>query len=155
MMYEYTVYWIRDEIANHYFHKSDILYRFLKDYQLNSHRLDLQKQFIYITNKFVKDIMISHIEKQIERKESTEINVNGTYMEIKSKRHFIMLRISDRQLIFHSHSLQDAEELLFPLLRQIQPFLFVVGNTINNYGWISPMKLPRNTIENQVLYSWQ
>ncbi|MFD1850288.1 sporulation inhibitor of replication protein SirA [Oceanobacillus bengalensis] len=151
-MYEYSIYWIREEIASHYFHKSDILYRFFGEYQDNSNRIDLRKQYLYITNRFSKNTMISHISMHL--KDNVNFHMKGSSMEIYTDRQYISLHISEKQLKFRSGSLQDAEEILFPVLRIFQPFLFVIGNTDEKYGWITPVKLPKAERENRVLYSW-
>ncbi|WP_156289145.1 sporulation inhibitor of replication protein SirA [Oceanobacillus salinisoli] len=150
-MYDYSIYWIKEEISNHYFHKSDILYRFFKEYQNNQNNVDLRNQYLYITNDFDKEIIISHIKNYL--KDHVRLHINKAYLEIYNNKQYISLHIGKKQLKFRSGSLQDAEDLLFPMLRIFQPFLFVVGNTHQNYGWISPMKIPRGEQRTQVLYS--
>ncbi|RKQ37568.1 sporulation inhibitor of replication protein SirA [Oceanobacillus halophilus] len=150
-MYEYSIYWIKEEIANHYFHKSDILYRFIKEYRNNQNRLDLKNQYMYVTQDFHVKSLIHHIKKH--SKDHVNIQMENSLMEISSNRHYISLHIREKHLKFQSGSLQDAEELLFPVLRLFHPYLFVVSDTYQNYGWISPVKLPRDELRNQVLYS--
>ncbi|WP_068672255.1 sporulation inhibitor of replication protein SirA [Oceanobacillus sp. Castelsardo] len=150
-MYDYSIYWIKQEIANHYFHKSDILYRFFEEYHHNKNRIDLRKQFLYITKNIEKDTIISILKYNL--KDDVQIKQNGSTSEIYDNGHFISLHIDKKQLNFRSRSLQDAEEFLFPVLRLIHPLFFVVGHRDQNYGWISPIKFPRNIDRNQVLYS--
>ncbi|QGS68695.1 sporulation inhibitor of replication protein SirA [Oceanobacillus sp. 143] len=72
-MYEYSIYRIREEIANHYYHKSDILYRFLKEYESNKELLYLHGQFLYITNKFTQKIIELYLNKFLSKKISYKI----------------------------------------------------------------------------------
>lgn len=150
-MYDYSIYWIKQEIASHYFHKSDILYRFFDEYYHNKNRLDLRTQFLYITNNVDKDNILSILKYNV--KEDVQLKHNDSIIEIYKNGHFISLHIGKKQLNFRCRSLQDAEVILFPLLRLIHPLFFVVGHRDQNYGWISPIKFPRNIDRNQVLYS--
>ncbi|KKE78448.1 sporulation inhibitor of replication protein SirA [Oceanobacillus caeni] len=150
-MYDYSIYWIKQEVANHYFHKSDILYRFFEEYRYNKNRIDLRRQFLYITKSIEKDIFISILKYNL--KDDVHINQNDSIIELYNNRYFISLHIEQKQLKFRSRSLQDAEEILFPILRLIHPLFFVVGHTNQKYGWISPIRFPRNIERNQVLYS--
>ncbi|RLL45405.1 sporulation inhibitor of replication protein SirA [Oceanobacillus piezotolerans] len=152
-MEEYSIYWINEEVARNYFHKSDILYRFLVEYENNPNRVDLRKQYNYITNRFSIDILISHLRSHL--KNIYSYRMKDSFIEISTTKQCIALHIGEKRLKFRSGSIQEAEELLFPILRRYQLYLFVIGNTINNYGWISPLKLSSVKREKQVLYSWQ
>ncbi|PAV29375.1 hypothetical protein CIL05_10925 [Virgibacillus profundi] len=151
-MYTYSVYWINEEVAKHYFHKSDILYRFLRDYQNNPDRIDLITQFEYITNSFSEKKLVTHFKKQY-REQKVLIKINSPRIEIYKDTTSISLHISEKQLEFRCKTLQDAEEILFPILRKFQPILFITGINIDNYGWISPVIISSNYQEKQVLYS--
>lgn len=151
-MYEYSIFWVVDEIANHYFHKSDFLYRFFREFQSNQERKDLKKQYDYITNDFTKDILISHMKNHYQK--SPSLQIKGPQIEIYKNKQYIALHISEKHLRFRCETLQDAEELLFPVLRQFQLSLFIIGNNIQNYGWISPKINTSNYHSEQVLYSY-
>lgn len=152
-MYDYTVYWIKPKVANHYFLKSDILYRFLEEYQYNQNRIDLKKQFLYITNEFKKETILSTL--QFHLKDRIDVHPGGSIARIKNGSNDILIHINKNELSIRTKSLQDVENILFPILRLIHPLLFIIGNTNHDYGWISPMKLSRENIRNQVLYSYQ
>ncbi|MEC5422599.1 sporulation inhibitor of replication protein SirA [Virgibacillus sp. C22-A2] len=152
MVYEYSVFWIREEIANHYYRKSDILFRFLRDYQNSKNREDLESQYFYITNTFPSDKLISHIEDYYTH--DIRIEIKGTSIKIYRNLRCISLHIERKHLKFRCKTLQDAEELLFPMLRCFQPLLFITGNNLSNFGWISPMILTSNYQSEQVLYSY-
>lgn len=149
-MDEYSVYWMKDEIALHYFHKSGILYRFIKQYWNNKERLDLRMQYDYITNNFLPGHLIPHFEKFHSSRQS--INITGNNVQIKRNKQAITLQIYDKHLQFHCCSLKDAEELLFPILREYDSSLFVAGNNIVNYGWLSPLN-SKKCDAREILYS--
>jgi len=150
-MDEYSVYWIKDEIATHYFHKSGILYRFIKQYHNNKERTDLKLQYAYITNYFLLDHLVNHFKRF--NRDDLSIKINGDKVEIRKDKHLISLQISKKHLQFRCCSLRDAEELLFPILRDFEPSLFITGNNIDNYGWISPLVDVRKYDQREVLYS--
>ena len=151
-MQEYSIFWIIDEITNHYFHKRDILYLFLKDYQNNPEREDLKIQHDYITKEFPKDILMSHIKKYYQKR--LYLQMKGAQIEIYKNKQYITLHISEKHLKFRCETLQDAEELLFPVLRQFQLSLFIIGENTSNYGWISPILATSKHQGEQVLYSY-
>ncbi|WP_158234652.1 sporulation inhibitor of replication protein SirA [Lentibacillus sediminis] len=150
-MYEYSIFWIKPEVAARYFHKSGLLYRFIKLYQSAPEREDVKAQFNYITHPFPPDLFIARnfylSEQQIT------IKINGPFIDLQKDDRAISLQVGEKQIKFRCNTLQDAEELLFPALRAFQPVFFITGNTIENYGWTSP--LPGAWKERQhVLYSY-
>lgn len=151
-MNEYTIFWVIDEIADHYFHKSDYLYRFFKDFQNNKERNDLKIQYDYMTNNFPEETLISHMERYNEN--GSMLQIKGPQVEIYKKTQYIALHISKKHLKFCCETLQDAEELLFPVLRQFQLSLFIIGENTHNYGWISPILASSKYQSEQVLYSY-
>ncbi|MFD2045744.1 sporulation inhibitor of replication protein SirA [Ornithinibacillus salinisoli] len=151
-MKEYSIYWIKEEFAAHFFYKSDILYRFIKSYLLHETREDLSLQFEYITNNFPNASIISHIKKHVPNNISYQIN--GNDIKIKDDSQYITLHIYEKHIKFRCESLQGAEKLLFPVLRLIYPFLFIVDEEGSNFGWISPVTTSMMHHDRQVLYSY-
>ena len=150
-MYEYSIYRISEEIARHYYRKSDLLYRFLKEYQSDTERLYLQAQYIYITQYISQALLESDIKKYVPT--DVYYQFNRKQIEIYNKNKSITLQINNNCIHFRCESLHDAEDFLFPVLRIFEPFLFVVNHSLENYGWISPITKTKQYEENQVLYS--
>jgi hypothetical protein len=148
---EYKVYWIKEEFAKHYYYKSDILYRFLQEYHLQKQRNDLRMQFNFVTESFPKDPLISQLIRQ--PRNTYRKDYNGESLSIGNKQELITLHIEEKHIKFRCETLQDAESLLFPTLRRFHPFLFIVDDNSDNYGWISPAKLTTAYNNEQVLYS--
>jgi len=149
---EYSVFWIKQEFALHYFHKSGILYRFIKSYQENLNRQGLSEQFHYITNDFPIDHLIRHFQNNL--KIDINIKVTDNEVELSREGHFITLYIYDKNIVFYCETLHEAESLLFPLLRSFHPYLFIAGNNIQNYGWIAPVRINGINKDRQILYSY-
>ncbi|GGB31050.1 hypothetical protein GCM10011409_05520 [Lentibacillus populi] len=151
-MGNYSIYWVKEEFAYRYFHKSGILYRFLKEYQNNPERTDLKNQFKFITNTFSTSALITHIKNN--EKNRRNVTIDGNYLEMRNEdTQAISLHIHEKQINFRCEMLHDAEMLLFPALRSFQPFLFIMRNDVDNYGWISPVSKERAYLHGQVLYS--
>ncbi|HEX6593552.1 MAG TPA: sporulation inhibitor of replication protein SirA [Bacillota bacterium] len=149
----YDAYLIKKEFAEHYFYRADILCRFIKAYENDPTRDDLARQFAYITNRFPK-AFFSHIKNDYLNKNNFN-KINDYQLEIYCKNHHIALHLSEKKLRFLCESIHDAEALLFPPLRSLYPYLFIVGEEMNDYGWMEPIreKLPFIKKE-QVLYSY-
>lgn len=135
---KYSIFWIKEEVAQRYFYKSDILYRFLKSYQSNKGRQDLSKQYNYITHNFPEEALIEHIKKN-NHSISIKTLSDKQKMTLYKNNQYILLYVYDSHLTFLSKSLHEAEYLLFPILRTFHPLLFIMSHTHINYGWISPV----------------
>ena len=149
---EYSIFWIKKEFAYHYSHKSDILFRFIRSYQENEKRQDLSGQYNYITNHFPRRKLIHHVTQFCDRRD--KIKIHDHQLEISNNHRYLALHIYEKQLTFYCDSLDTAEDLLFPILRSFHPFLFIIGNNLENYGWISPITKRRQFNNRQVLYSY-
>jgi Sporulation inhibitor of replication protein SirA len=145
------VYLIKEEFATHYYYKSDILYRFLLEYHDKQSRHDLFTQFHFITKSFPKDSLISQLIRQpkntLHKEKKSEI------IELGNKHSYIALHIYEKHIKFRCETLQDAEELLFATLRRFYPYIFIVDNHYENYGWISPVRTSSVYNNDEVLYS--
>src|SRR5690554_3821185 len=116
-MHTYSIYWIKEAFANHYFHKSDLLYRFIRSYQRHRTRRDLYLQFNYITHYFLYEKLISHM-KNYYLETNIGLHIDGSLITIFQKESCISLLIDEKHLEFRCDTLQVAEELLFPMLRK-------------------------------------
>lgn len=151
-MSNYSIYWIREEFAYRYYYKSGILYRFLKEYQQNLDRTEFKEQYNFITNTFPAASLITHIKNN--QQNGLNLTINDKHLEIFSDQaHYISLHIHEKHINFRCEMLHDAENMLFSTLRSFHPFLFIVGNDLDNYGWISPVSKERVCTDGQVLYS--
>ncbi|WP_010649157.1 sporulation inhibitor of replication protein SirA [Oceanobacillus massiliensis] len=151
-MNEYSIYWIKEEVANRYFHKSDILMRFLKEYEANPVRNDLKAQYRYVTRQISFPRIYSHLKKHAP--DNITVYSVGKLIYIYRKNQFMLLQVENGILNFRCQNLQEAVMLLFPMLYSSYPNLFVQGKNINDYGWISPIT-QKNNDRTQVLYSYR
>ncbi|WP_067728921.1 sporulation inhibitor of replication protein SirA [Oceanobacillus damuensis] len=152
-MNEYSIYWIKEEVAKSYFHKSDILSRFLREYEAEPDRNDLKTQYLYITRQVRFKEILAHLNKN-QAKHITVHSV-GKMIYINQNDHSILLQVEGGLLNFRCKNLQEAVMLLFPMLRDFHPFLFVQGKNVPNYGWISPIIQKTSAQVRQVLYSYR
>ncbi|MGJ9460485.1 sporulation inhibitor of replication protein SirA [Oceanobacillus sp. CF4.6] len=152
-MNEYSIYWIEEEVAKSYFHKSDILLRFLKEYEAEPSRSDLKSQYLYITRQVQYQEIISHLNNLAPK--NITVHSVGQIIHIKRKDQSILVQIENGLLNFKCKNLQEAVMLLFPIIRDFYPYLFVKGKNVPNYGWISPIIQKNSDRVRQVLYSYR
>ncbi|WP_157724864.1 sporulation inhibitor of replication protein SirA [Virgibacillus phasianinus] len=150
-MNTYSIYPIKIEFARRYYYRSDILYRFLKQYHENNKNQLINDQFNEITCVFSTKELNTKI-KSLYNKNAMVKDGNNS-IEIVQDKHYISLHISEKQINFRCNMLQDAEMLLFPILQLFHPSLFVLDNKLNNYGWISPVTKLKDHLNEQILYS--
>ncbi|WP_249869662.1 sporulation inhibitor of replication protein SirA [Oceanobacillus saliphilus] len=152
-MDEYSIYWVKEEVARNYFHKSDILFRFLKEYEADPARRDLKSQYLYITRQVQFHEIMSFLNKN--KVKNITVHSVGQMIYIKRKDQVILLQVENGLLNFSCNNLQEAVMLLFPMLREFHPYLFVQGKNVPNYGWISPILQKSRAQVRQVLYSYR
>ncbi|WP_161493861.1 sporulation inhibitor of replication protein SirA [Virgibacillus necropolis] len=150
-MNTYSIYSIKSEFAERYYYRSDILYRFFKQYHENSKNKVIEDQFKEITSFFSTKELNTKIKTLYNNKAIVKDGNNS--IEIEQDKYYISLHISEKQIEFRCDMLQDAEMLLFPILQLFHPSLFVLDNNLNNYGWISPVIKLKDHLNEQVLYS--
>ncbi|MFD2760302.1 sporulation inhibitor of replication protein SirA [Lentibacillus juripiscarius] len=151
-MNHYSIYWIREEFAHFFYYRSEILCRFIKSYEQNQGREDLVSQFQYITHDFPQTSLIAHIIGSLPSR--TNMKQEDGLLKVYEGERYISLHMERKRINFRSDIIHDAEELLFPALRSFQPYLFVVGNNTEDFGWISPViQLTEKDKPGQVLYS--
>ncbi|WP_047981180.1 sporulation inhibitor of replication protein SirA [Ornithinibacillus contaminans] len=150
-MKEYTVYWIKEEFAKHYYYKNDILFRFIREYQTKRVRKDLVMQFNFITEDVPVDLILPKLAMQQGKNGSGYFDENP--IQLVGTHNDITLHIAKKHLKFRCETLQNAEAVLFPMLRQIHPYIFIIDYQSENFGWISPARINIAYTTEQVLYS--
>jgi len=151
LLNEYFIFCIKEKFAVHFFHKSDVLYRFLKSYQQNKGNADLYNQYHYVTNEFPKSLLLSHINTY--HRPDVHIHIQNNKLVLSTSTQDMTLYICDKHLRVCCKTLQDAEDLLFSSLRLFNPFLFVTCFSIKKYGWISPIMLSHQAHHEHLLSS--
>lgn len=152
MLNEYVVYWIKEPFAHRYFKKSDILFRFLKEYEKNKERQDLLLQFKYITKKFPIDVIMKHFNGY-RYGHRVHSHYSSQKMDIYNEGNTLSLWVKSHRLVFQCPSLDVAELELLPILREFHPYLFIANIETNEFGWISPILSSEQFKNEQVLYS--
>ncbi|WP_339231106.1 sporulation inhibitor of replication protein SirA [Oceanobacillus sp. FSL K6-2867] len=148
---EYAIYWIKEDVARSYFHKCDILYRFFKEYEANPTREDLKAQYIYITHHIPLQTIAAQLN--VQAFEHISIKTDGHMLYLNKNEITICLYAENGHLYFRCTELEEAAMLLFPMLRNCHPFVFVQGKNVSNYGWISPITQNNHIRMRQILYS--
>lgn len=149
---EYTIIRVKEEIACYYFQKSDLLYRFLMNYRNNNENGYLKRQYTFITKFFSHEKVMYQLKRL--NWDLPGIVKKGSKVEVGSEQNNITLQISKKHIRFWCDTMQDAEALLFPALRMVYPYLFVVCEDYANYGWVSPISNKEQQKQEQVLYSY-
>lgn len=150
-MTEYSVFWIEEEFFSHYYYRSDILFRFIRDYQYDGSRIDLCSQFHFITRYLPYTSLVTHIKRY--HSGSLEIHIEGNRIRLKNNFYSLVLSIHKKQLVVRCPSLENAECLLFEPLRSFHPSLFIIEKDLKNYGWIATRGKRKCALNYKRLYS--
>jgi len=151
-MNEYAIYWIEENVAKNYYHKSDLLHRFFLECAEKEDEIIIRKQFRFITRK----IHFYKFAMHLKTFSSPDIYVKriGNRVLVKKGEESLCLYIENGELILRCHHLAVAVSLLFPILEDIHPYFFVQGKDTPQYGWISPKSIKELNDESQVLYNF-
>lgn len=153
-MKKFLIYCIKDEFAEHYYYKSDVLFRFLKSHREKRTRKDFNLQFDYITKDF-PDNLIYQLISQLRHVNSMQFFKHDNHLKLYGDYYDLSLYIYEKQLTIHCQSLYEAEAILFPALRLFHPYLFIIDNHFEEFGWLSPDKNKFTLTEKkQLLYSF-
>lgn len=151
-MRTYKLYWIQSKAAHHFYHKGDVLYRFLLEH-LYKRKEHTNIQYEYITNDIPHDEIINFI---IEKGKHFNINVdrNGDFLILYLDETKVKVQIKKRSIEVITQTLHCAEKVIFPILRSFEQSFFIVGEAKDEYGWISPLQTYRQNIPRERLYSF-
>src|SRR5699024_7679639 len=133
---KYQVYVIKKEFAYHYYYKSYLLSRCLKNYLNIKNRAYLKTQFNYITRPFQTQTyfdLLNFSNPQIKF-------IYESTIEIPTSTQSIYLESIPTYLTIYSKSLVDLERYVFPTLKSLRTELFVVGINIREYGWLTSLR---------------
>ncbi|SDJ70468.1 sporulation inhibitor of replication protein SirA [Sediminibacillus albus] len=150
-MPDYSIYWIEEEFHRHYFYRSDVLFRFLKQCHLQPENEILMKQFAYVVHQVPVDRLLKHMKQclapgRFQFEESRHIS-------IQTKGNKLNLFLGDRYLSGSSKSMEAAEEILFQTLRKFDRNFFIIETESEKYGWVSPVHKSYHRLNKQLLYS--
>jgi hypothetical protein len=135
-MQKYSLYFLKDEFVNHYYHKSDILYHFFRKYQVLHDNVSYQKQFDFITKEIPTTEIISFLKKH----HNLSIHKNESTMEIHDPYTSLKIDCKQREWIVYCPSIHIAETLLFEQLRSYHSSFFVLNVDEDQYGWLAPVR---------------
>lgn len=150
-MERYRLYWIEKEVANYFYHKGDILYRFLLEYRrANNYYTSIQYE--YVTNNIPHKDLVNYIIEScnsnniVVRQKGSKLKLSDGYLKVE-------LKINEKSIDIYAKTLLCAENIVFPILRSFQSSFFIVGEDKEEYGWISPFLKNREKSLNESLYS--
>ncbi len=151
-MPNYSIFIVNSEFANHYFYRSEILYRFLRKFDVYPRDSITYKQSRYVTSEIpVRELMdylaFSHSGK-------SEFEKDGNRLRIKDHRSDVAELLIDLRCIHgFSTSFSAMENLLFQYLRRFDSRFFIIECDSDNYGWISPIGKRHKDLNTRLLYS--
>jgi len=150
-MYTYSIFCVKAKVGSHYFYKTEILYRFLKEFRENRSRNYLQLQYEYITEPLTLDIITTYIQLYTSE---VVMEKRDKHLKLYWKDKNLTIYEDDQHVEFTCDSIEDAEYFLFPALRKLKLYFFVTGHHVkHDYGWLSFIK-KNKTINKQILYSF-
>lgn len=151
-MEKYNLYWIEKEVARHFYHKGDILYRFLLEY-INTNSPHTAIQYEYITNYIPRKDLTTYI-MQKSKLNNMYIKRNKNKIHLSSNDLNVDLIIQNKNIVIYAKSLLSAEKVVFPILRDFKSSFFIVGEDRDEYGWISPFLRKDYKSSYEKLYSF-
>lgn len=138
-MKQYTLYWIKETFSTHYYHKSDILNRFIQQYEDEPEHCVI-KQFQYITRVIPFHGLLHYLKKQLNN--TIEVDGSGgNTIFIKIQGEELKIDWCESKLLITSPN-DHISIVCFNILRNFDSSIFIVENDQNqrNYGWVGPLK---------------
>ncbi|MBM7552642.1 sporulation inhibitor of replication protein SirA [Thalassobacillus pellis] len=135
-MHLYYVYAMKEEVSKEYYYKTELLFRFLKEYHRNS-QLELYKlQFHFITEPFPL-IDLVRILTRYPRERMSLIHGRKLTKWVEKRG---IIEITNDMCLIQCESFMEAEQMLFQKLRDIDGCFFIAEFHLDHYGWVSPQR---------------
>lgn len=145
----YYIYSMKQQVARHYYYKSDLLFRFLATCACKIEQEDIMRQFTYVTHTIqARQIVrfIKSISHSVTIKQNNELD-----FKLSNGEQMVRLSVQKTYIKVTCSSIFDAEQLLFQPLRSFPNYLFVVHANKHVYGWISILKDDESSKSRQAL----
>ncbi|MGI8315187.1 sporulation inhibitor of replication protein SirA [Halobacillus mangrovi] len=133
---QFFIFSIKDEIAQHYYNKVELMKRFFLEFVRNSKSVTYIKQFSYISELFpFKEWIEDCIQEGNTSRKSISFSFpffdNDIFCGIMDNKNYCCL--------FQCDSLWQANKDVFQPLRTSSQSFFIVEKNGEHYGWISPL----------------
>lgn len=139
---EYTIFWIEEEFAHHYFGREGMFYRLFKEVEELTHQEPsiLTKQFEYIT-KSIPGIHINQfIEMEMSSMNNYVVSKEGHCLSLQNGKSKAILSVEERSIKLVGIGNFEAEMVFFDLLRKWDTRFLAIDFEKKRFGWISPIK---------------
>ncbi|QHS22342.1 sporulation inhibitor of replication protein SirA [Virgibacillus sp. MSP4-1] len=136
-MQKFSLFLIKENVADAYYHKSDILFHFLQRYPSLKNDEVYRKQFLYITQEISTDHLIQFIQKQYPT-QSVRTSAHQLYITYQSAH--IKITVNPTECTVEGSSLHEVEQFVFEYLRSFYSTFFVVNIADQQFGWLSPQR---------------
>ncbi len=132
-MQQYYLYIMNKECFSKYYHKSYVLYDFLKEYKRLHHNKLYQRQFHFITQPVPTEKIYQYLVMNSNL--TIKKNRNGFLLEDGNIR--IKIERKRKEWMIDANCIHELEMFLFDYLRELDYPFFVVNFTESQYGWLS------------------
>src|SRR5699024_5430326 len=126
-MYTYSIFCVKAEIADHYYYKTGILYRFFKEFQENPNYNYLKLQYRYITEPLTLEMISSQLHRSDKR---IEQEIRGKSIKLYYEDKTLVIYEDERHVKLSCASLEYAEACFLPILRQLPLYFFITRNSM-------------------------
>ncbi|WLR52545.1 sporulation inhibitor of replication protein SirA [Bacillus tianshenii] len=143
-MRHYSMYLLRDDVAEEYFGKESLLYRLFLEYEQTTMEQSniIERQVQYITLPIPTAAIQFQLQKELKRYSGYTSDGQVHSLHIKSR-----TGISEAQLsVFPSFMTlsarggYEAETIYFEILRKMYTSFLAMDFETNRYGWLNPIK---------------
>ncbi|KGX93319.1 hypothetical protein N781_11695 [Pontibacillus halophilus JSM 076056 = DSM 19796] len=140
-MREYSIYWVEEEFAYHYFHKTSVLYDFFASYKENPQLDQMKSQFRFVTKYIPLELIVEHVSKRISNSVHLSFYPEQSKLRLKKGHQKIeLIQASGREIKLYAENIHQAEVLIFDYLRSFHHSFFISDEAYNQFGWIAPIK---------------
>ncbi|WP_101843973.1 sporulation inhibitor of replication protein SirA [Halobacillus sp. Marseille-P3879] len=131
---QFTVYAVKREVTEKYYYKVDLLKRFFEECQNDSctskYMDQLMSQLDYITTHF-------SFNEWLKKIHGSPLNLKERLFDCE--KNYDILDGKNCCCLFQCDSLWQAERGLFQPLRMCDQTFFIIEESGEHYGWISPL----------------
>lgn len=136
------VYYIRPEVASHYFGQEIKIFRLFKEQQNCSDYLKpiIERQINYITCPIPAMKIERLVQRSLKKFAKYESDSFKHFIEVDQGNSRAQLSISLRKMVIISEGTLEAETIFFEIIRKIAANFLAIDLQSERYGWLNPIK---------------
>lgn len=136
IMYQYSLYLVKSDYAQHFYYKIDTVYRFLYEQMMKNPDRTKDQYKMVLDKANAKDVFL-HLNYWVSH--DISLNIDRNQITVSYNQQQVYIEVNDFDMTILAESIVDVDKLLFQYLKTFHPHIFAVNYETYECGWITPL----------------